>query len=81
MFYFTISPYLKDNNDKNYLILNDLNEKIIKLTEDINGINYNDIAIFLQKNKFDANNSKIDAIIKEQDKKKRAYNKSNSMIL
>ena len=48
-----------------------MNEKIIKLSEDINDINYNDIVIFLQKNKFDTNNAKIDAIINEQDEDKK----------
>ena len=71
LFYFTISSYLTEIKDKNYLILNELNEKIIKLSEDINDINYNDIVIFLQKNKFDTNNAKIDAIINEQDEDKK----------
>ena len=51
--------------------MNELNEKIIKLSEDVNDINYINIVIFLQKNKFDTNNAKIDAIINEEDIEKK----------
>ena len=49
LFYFTITPYLKSIKDKNFLLLEELNEKIIKLSEDVNDINYINIIIFLQK--------------------------------
>ena len=49
LFYFTITPYLKNIKDKNYLLLDELNEKIIKLSEDVNDINYISIVIFSQK--------------------------------
>ena len=51
--------------------MDELNEKIIKLSEDLNDINYINIVIFLQKNKFDTNNAKIDAIINEEDESKK----------
>ena len=71
LFYFTITPYLKSIKDKNFLLLEELNEKIIKLSEDVNDINYINIVIFLQKNKFDSNNEKINDIINEiNDEKK-----------
>ena len=38
---------------------------ILKLSENITEKNYYDIIIFLQKNKFDSNNKKIDEIINE----------------
>ena len=69
MFYFTISPYLKDNNDKNYLILNDLNEKIIKLAEDINDIN----VIFLQKINLTQITKNLMQLLRNKMKKKLAY--------
>lgn len=45
-------PFLKKKKDNNNLLLNELNEKNIKLTEDNN---YNGIIIFLQTNRFDTN--------------------------
>ena len=51
LFYFTITPYLNENKNRNYFLLNELNEKIIKLSEEVNDINYINIVIFLQKNK------------------------------
>ena len=71
LFYFTITPYLKENKNNNYILLNGLNEKIIKLSEDVNDINYINIVIFLQKNKFYTINAKIDAIINEEDAEKK----------
>ena len=38
---------------------------ILKLSENITEKNYYDIIIFLQKNKFDSNNKKIDQILNE----------------
>ena len=46
-----------------------LNDLILKLSKEINEKNYNEIIVFLQKNKQDTNNSKIDAIINEEDDK------------
>ena len=48
-----------------------MNELILKLSKEVNEKNYIDIIIFLQKNKFDSNNSLIDQIIKEDDEKKK----------
>ena len=48
-----------------------LNDLILKLSKEINQKNYNEIIIFLQKNKYDTNNSKIDAIINEEDNEKK----------
>ena len=48
-----------------------MNKKILNLSLDINDNNYNEIIIFLQKNKFDVNNTKIDEIIKEKDEIKK----------
>ena len=71
LFYFTISPFLSLIKDKNLNLLNELNDLIIKLSENINDKNYYDIIIFLQKNKFDSNNSKIYEIINEEDELKK----------
>ncbi len=71
LFYFTISPFLSLIKDKNLNLLNELNDLIIKLSENINDKNYYDIIIFLQKNKFDSNNAKIDEIINEEDELKK----------
>ena len=57
--------------DKNLNLLNELNDLIIKLSENINDQNYNDIIIFLHKNKFDSNNDKKDKIINEEDELKK----------
>ena len=48
-----------------------MNDLIIKLSENNNDKNYYDIIIFLQKNKFDSNNIKIDEIINEDDELKK----------
>ena len=67
LFYFTISPYLVQLKDENFLNLNQLNELILKLVDNVNEENYYNIIVFLQKNKFDSNNKKIDEIIDELD--------------
>ena len=53
------------------MLLNELNELIIQLSENVNYKNYYEIIIFLQKNKYDSNNAKIDEIIKEEDEIKK----------
>ena len=78
IFYFAITPYLKSIKDRKYLLLDELNERVIKLSGEVNDINYINIVIFLQKNKFYSNNAKTDAILNEQDEeKKRRNNKTN----
>ena len=72
LFYFTISPFLYDLKDNNLKNLNILNDLILKLSKDVNKKNYNEIIIFLQKNKYDTNNFKIDEILKEEDEEKKA---------
>ena len=73
--YFTISPYLKSINDNQLVKLNELNDLILKLSENVTERNYYNIIIFLKKNKFDLNNEKIDEIIKEtNEEKKRRVN-------
>ena len=54
-------------------MLNDLNQLILELANNINNKNYNKIIIFLQKNKFDSNNLKIDEIINETDEEKKCF--------
>ena len=49
-----------------------MNNLILKLSNDVNEKNYINIVIFLQKNKFDANNSLIDQIINEDNEEKKA---------
>ena len=71
LFYFNFSSYIKDNEEKNTMHLKELNELIIRLSEDVNDKNYLDIIIYLQKNKFDTNNFLIDNIIKEKDEEKK----------
>ena len=71
LFYFTISPFLYDLKDNNLKNLNILNDLILNLSKDVNKKNYNEIIIFLQKNKYDTNNSKIDEILKEEDEEKK----------
>ena len=53
------------------MLLNDLNELIINLTEDVTIKNYIDIIVYLQKHKIDSNNSYIDKIINEEDEQKK----------
>ena len=71
LFYFTLSPTIQNLNDKDLTKLKELNEMILKLADDVNEKNYKDIIIFLQKNKFDSNNAKIDDILNEQDESKK----------
>ena len=71
LFYFTISSSLEKIEDNNLKLLNGLNKLILKLSEEINEKNYYDIIIFLQKNKFDSNNLKIDEILNERDETKK----------
>ena len=71
IFYFSISSFITNIKDKKLIFLNELNELILKLSKEVNEKNYIDIIIFLQKNKFDSNNSLIDQIIKEDDEKKK----------
>ena len=49
-----------------------MNDLVLKLTKDVNENNYINIIIFIQKNKFDTNNSLIDQIINEDDEEKKA---------
>ena len=67
LFYFNLSPSIYSLKDKNLKNLNKLNNLILKLANNVTEKNYYDIIIFLQKNKFDSNNSKIDALIREAD--------------
>ena len=69
--YFTISPYLKSINDNQSVKINDLNDLILELSENVTERNYYNIIIFLQKNKFDSNNEKIDEIIRETNEEKK----------
>ena len=71
LFYFTISPYLVQLKDEKLSKLNQLNELILKLADNVNEENYYNIIVYLQKNKFDSNNKKIDEIINERDEKKK----------
>ena len=73
LLYFTITPYINSINDINLKMLNDLNQLILELANNINNKNYNEIIIFLQKNKFDSNNLKIDEIINETDEEKKCF--------
>ena len=73
LFYFIISPYLVRLKDENLSNLNQLNELILKLTDNVNEENYYNIIVYLQKNKFDSNNKKIDEIINERGDKKKNY--------
>ena len=72
LFYFAISPVLYELKDPKLKNLNTLNDLILKLSKEVKQKNYNEIIIFLQKNKYDTNNSKIDAIINEEDDVKKA---------
>ena len=49
-----------------------MNDLVLKLAKDVNENNYINIIIFIQKNKFDTNNSLIDQIINEDDEEKKA---------
>ena len=64
LFYFTISPYFVQLKDEK---LSKSNELILKLADNVNEENYYNIIVYLQKNKFDSNNKKIDEIINERD--------------
>ena len=71
IFYFIFSSYLKDKKDNSFILLNELNDLILNLTEDVTLKNYIDIILFLQTNKIDSNNSLIDKIINEPDEQKK----------
>ena len=71
LFYFNFSSYITDNEEKNSIQLKEMNNLIIKLTEEVNDKNYMDIVIYLQKHKYDTNNFIIDNIIKEEDPEKK----------
>ena len=71
LFYFIITPFLEKVKDKTLIKLNQLNGLVLKLAEDVNDINYYNIIIYLQKNKFDTNNKKIDEIINEINENKK----------
>ena len=84
LFYFNFSSFISDNDEKNSIQLKEINNLIIKLTEEVNDKNYNDIIIYLQKNKFDTNNYIIDSIINEADEEKKLLlidqmNKNNNI--
>ena len=49
LFYFSFSSYIKDNEDISPNQLKDLNNLILKLTEEVNDKNYYDIITYLQK--------------------------------
>ena len=73
LFYFTYSSFIKElKEDNTNKLLIELNELVLKLVDDTNDKNYYEIIIFLQKNKFDANNFLIDEIINEDDDEKKA---------
>ena len=71
LFYFVISPFLKQIKDSSLVKLNELNELILKLADDVNEKNYFNIIIYLQKNRFDSNNKKKDEIINEENEDKK----------
>lgn len=56
IFYFIISSFLTNKNDKNFKDLNQFNKLILKLANEVTEKNYIDLIIFLQKNKCDINN-------------------------
>ena len=62
---------MKSINEKKLVKLNELNDLILKLSENVTERNYYNIIIFLQKNKFDSNNEKIDEIIRETNEEKK----------
>ena len=75
---------MKDKKDTNLTLLNELNDLIINLANDVTIKNYIDIIVYLQKNKIDSNNSYIDRIVNEEEKKKKLdlinnLNSSNSV--
>ena len=47
LFYFNFSSFISDNDEKNSIQLKEINNLIIKLTEEVNDKNYNDIIIYL----------------------------------
>ena len=79
--YFIFSSFLKDKKDTNLTLLNELNDLIIKLTNDMTIKNYIDIIVYLQKNKIDSNNTYIDRIVNEEDEQKKLdlINNRNSL--
>ena len=50
--YYTISPYLKSINDNQLVKLNELNDLILKLSENVTERNYYNIIIFYRKINF-----------------------------
>ena len=52
LFYFVISPFINDINEKNLEDLKKINELIINLSKEVNDQNYNEIIIFFQKNNY-----------------------------
>ena len=62
---------LRITKKKNTIQLKELNDIIIRLSENVNDKNYLDIIIYLQNNKYDTNNFLIDNIIKEEDEEKK----------
>ena len=71
LFYFNFSSFIMDNEEKSTSQFKELNNLIIRLSEDVNEKNYIDIITYLQKNKYDSNNFLIDTIIKEEDEEKK----------
>ena len=71
LFYFNFSSFIKDYEEQITTQLKELNNLVIKLSEDVNDKNYYDIVIYLQKNKYDTNNFLIDTIINEEDEEKK----------
>lgn len=49
IFYFIISSFLTNKNDKNFKDLNQFNKLILKLANEVTEKNYIDLIIFLQK--------------------------------
>ena len=62
IFYFTISSYISQANDKSLTKIIELNKLILKLSQEVNIKNNLDIITFLQKNKYDINNKLIEQI-------------------
>ena len=49
MFYFNISFFLYNLNDNNFILINKLNDLILKLANNVNDNNYAEIVIFMAK--------------------------------
>ena len=63
IFYFIISPFIYQIEDKVLNNLKELHNLIIKLSKEVTYKNFLDIVIYMQQNKYDANNKLIDQII------------------